>query len=58
LWSLFARGGVLLGAPNEGSYSASISSSLIAQRKSRFECDESASYAAPDDATAEILPSI
>jgi hypothetical protein len=50
---------VLLGAPNEDSYSgSSISSSLAAERKSRLESDEFASYAIPDDATTDILLSI
>ena len=50
---------MLLGAPNEDSYSgASISSSLVVERKSRSEGDEFAFYAAPDDATADILSSI
>ena len=38
--------------PNFGS---SISSSVVADRKSSFEGDKSASYVTPDDATADIL---
>jgi hypothetical protein len=59
VWLLSARGCVLLGAPNVDSYSrSSISSSLVAERISRLEGDESASYAAPDDATADIFSTI
>jgi hypothetical protein len=50
---------VLLGAPNEDNYfGSSISSSMIAESKSRFGCDEFASYVVPDDATLNILSSI
>ena len=42
---------MLVGTPNEDSYfGSSISSSLVTERKSRFEGDESASYADPNDA--------
>ena len=59
MWLLSVRGGVLLGASNEDSYSeSSISSSLVAKRKSRFEGDESISYVALDDAIVDILSSI
>jgi hypothetical protein len=52
-------GGALLGAPNVDSYfGSSISSSLVAERISRLEGDESASYVAADDATADILSAI
>ena len=45
--------------PNEDSYSwSSISSSLVTERNSRLEGDESASYATPDNATIDILSSI
>ena len=47
---------MLLGAPNKDSYSgSSISSLMVAERKSRFRDDESASYIVPDDATTDIL---
>jgi hypothetical protein len=50
---------VLLDAPNEDKYSgSSISSPLVAEKKSMFEGDESASYATPDDAAANIFSSI
>ena len=50
------KGGVFLGAPYGDSDSrSSISSSVVVERKSRFEVDKSASYAIPDDATADIL---
>jgi len=49
-------GGVLLGAPYGDSDSkSSFSSSVVVERKPRFEGDKSASYAIPDDATADIL---
>ena len=37
---------------------SSISSSVVAERKSSFEGDKSASYVIPDDATADILSTI
>jgi len=44
------RGGVLLGTPNKDSYSiSSISSSMVAKRKSRIEGDISVSYDVPDN---------
>jgi hypothetical protein len=47
---------VLLGAPYEDSDTgSSISSSMVAERKSRSQGDESASYVIPIDATADIL---
>ena len=47
---------MLPGAPNKDSYSgSSISSSMVAERKSRFRDDESASYIVPDDETIDIL---
>ena len=50
---------MLLGPLNEDGYSrSSISSSIVAEGISSFEGDESTSYAAPDDATADILSSI
>ena len=56
---LSARERVHLGASNEDSYfESSISSSVVAERNSSFEGDEYASYAAPDDAIANILASI
>ena len=59
LWPLSARGGVLLGAPNEDSdFGSSISSSMAAERKSRPQDDKSASYVVPDDASVDILSSI
>ena len=59
LWPLSARGGVLLGAPYEDDDSGStISSSVVAERRSSFEGDKSTSYVIPDDATADILSAI
>ena len=59
MWPLSARGGVILGAPYENNDSgSSISSSVVAKRKSSFEGDKSASYVIPDDATADILSTI
>ena len=59
LWPLSARGGVLLGASYEDNDSGStISSLVVAERKSSFEGDKSASYVIPDDATADILSAI
>jgi hypothetical protein len=50
---------VLLDAPNKDTYfGPSISSSIATQRILSFEGDESTSYAARDDATADILSSI
>ena len=48
-----------MGSPNEDSYSeSSISSSMVVERKSRFQGDESTSYFVPNNATADILSSI
>ena len=59
MWPLSARGGVLLGAPYEDNDSGStISSSVVAERRSSFEGDKSASYVIPDDATADIFSAI
>ena len=59
MWPLSVRGGVLLGAPYEDNDSgSSISSSVVAERKSSFEGDKSASYVISDDATADILSAI
>ena len=57
--TIISKGRVFLGAPNGDSYSgSSMSSLLVVEWESRSEGDESASYAAPDDATADILSSI
>jgi len=53
-----SRGGPS-GTPYEYSVSGSlISSSVVAERKSRFEGDKSASYAIPNDAIADIFSAI
>jgi hypothetical protein len=52
-------GGVLLGGPNEHSYSrSSISLSMVTERKSRFGGNVSAFYVVLDDAIADMLSSI
>ena len=49
---------MLVGTPNEDSYfGSSISSSMVAERIS-FEGGESTSYAAPNDATIDIILSV
>ena len=50
---------MFLGAPNEDSHAgSSISSLMVAERISSFKDDESASYAAFDDAVVDILSSV
>ena len=50
---------MFLGTLNDDNYSGPlISSSMVAGRKSKFEGNESASYAVPNNATVEVLSSI
>jgi hypothetical protein len=59
LWPLSTRRGVLLGDLCEDNDSgSSISSSMVAERISRSEGDESTIYVVSDDATANILSAI
>jgi hypothetical protein len=57
--AIIRKGRGASGCPNEDTYSRpSISSSIAIERILSFEGDESTSYAARDDATADILSSI
>ena len=56
---LYLQGEGSFWTPYEYNVSGSlISSSMVAERKSRFEGDKSASYAIPNDAIADILSAI
>jgi hypothetical protein len=58
-YPIICKGKGASGTSNEDSYSrSSISLSVVIERNSSFEGDEYASYAAPDDAIADILSSI